>query len=303
MRLLGLLMCAWVSVMNLAFAKAVILPVRFAQDVSVALVTLDINGTPTQFMLDSGSQIPLHLPMSTLQNLPQVAREADDYLSTDIAGNIIKTAKFEIKHLNINGMDFDHIQAVELQKWGFGFSSDPSEKLPPEPDENLPVIGLTLFANHVLTLDFAHQNIRVDDIDEDAQNDDKWVALPYLYDPQEGLIVELADQNKTYRLVIDTGATMSMVAGKSLPEHLKQGVDLSLDKQNEAAVRLNKNGKPETINIYLDNPAVKKLAIRAVIIDNMPKEFNADGLLGMDFLKKYMLRIDQKNQKLWIKAA
>jgi len=38
-------------------------------------------------------------------------------------------------------------------------------------------------------------------------------------------------------------------------------------------------------------------------MDGMPEQFESDGLLGVDFLKKYSVKIDQKNQQLWIKPA
>lgn len=35
---------------------------------------------------------------------------------------------------------------------------------------------------------------------------------------------------------------------------------------------------------------------------NLPDEFTADGLLGMDFLNNNVVKIDLKNKQLWLKS-
>lgn len=196
-----------------------------------------------------------------------------------------------------------NIKTVELKPWGFNYSSDLSEAIAPVSEDNLPVLGLPLFKNYVITLDFAHKNIRVDDRNEPVQNDNKWINFPYRYHPKEGLVIGITDKSKYFNMVLDTGATMSIVAGRSLSEKFNNSLNTSTGKVNEPNLRLEKNGEPQTIRIYLDNPLIGKLPIRAAIMDGMPKEFESDGLLGMDFLKRYMVKIDQKNQKLWIRPA
>ncbi|WP_239423032.1 hypothetical protein [Snodgrassella communis] len=280
-----------------AMAKEVVLPVTFTKDTHIAKVVLNINGKPSQFQLDTGSQTALHLPLNTLQQLPDTTKNQNTNKSLDLSGKINETQKFLIKHLDINGLNFDNINAEELKPWGWSYSSTTEQA--PAPDDNLPVIGLPLFQNHIFTLDFAHKKIIIDDGQDSTQINQQWIAFPYNIHPKEGIIINLTDQKKTYSLVLDTGASMSFIKGKSLPAAIKPPAA----KSEEATLHLNKKGNPQTVKIILTNPSIRKIPIRAAIMDGMPDQFESDGLLGVDFLKKYSVKIDQKNQQLWIKPA
>jgi hypothetical protein len=239
----------------------------------------------------------LHLPLNTLQQLPDTTKNQNTNKSLDLSGKINETQKFLIKHLDINGLNYDNINAEELKPWGWSYSSTTEQA--PAPDDNLPVIGLPLFQNHIFTLDFAHKKIIIDDGQDSTQINQQWIAFPYNIHPKEGIIINLTDQKKTYSLVLDTGASMSFIKGKSLPAAIKPPAA----KSEEATLRLNKKGNPQTVKIILTNPSIRKIPIRAAIMDGMPEQFESDGLLGIDFLKQYNVKIDQKNQQLWIKPA
>lgn len=297
MRLSSLFFIFICIAIKMAMAKEVVLPVTFTKDTHIAKVVLNINGKPSQFQLDTGSQTALHLPLNTLQQLPDTTKNQNTNKSLDLSGKINKTQKFLIKHLDINGLNFDNINAEELKPWGWSYSSTTEQA--PAPDDNLPVIGLPLFQNHIFTLDFAHKKIIIDDGQDSTQINQQWIAFPYNIHPKEGIIINLTDQKKTYSLVLDTGASMSFIKGKSLPAAIKPPAA----KSEEATLRLNKKGNPQTVKIILTNPSIRKIPIRAAIMDGMPEQFESDGLLGVDFLKKYSVKIDQKNQQLWIKPA
>lgn len=297
MRLSSLFFIFICIAIKMAMAKEVVLPVTFTKDTHIAKVVLNINGKPSQFQLDTGSQTALHLPLNTLQQLPDTTKNQNTNKSLDLSGKINKTQKFLIKHLDINGLNFDNINAEELKPWGWSYSNTTEQA--PAPDDNLPVIGLPLFQNHIFTLDFAHKKIIIDDGQDSTQINQQWIAFPYNIHPKEGIIINLTDQKKTYSLVLDTGASMSFIKGKSLPAAIKPPAA----KSEEATLRLNKKGNPQTVKIILTNPSIRKIPIRAAIMDGMPEQFESDGLLGVDFLKKYSVKIDQKNQQLWIKPA
>ncbi|WP_239428155.1 hypothetical protein [Snodgrassella communis] len=297
MRLSSLFFIFICIAIKMAMAKEVVLPVTFTKDTHIAKVVLNINGKPSQFQLDTGSQTALHLPLNTLQQLPDTTKNQNTNKSLDLSGKINETQKFLIKHLDINGLNFDNINAEELKPWGWSYSSTAEQA--PAPDDNLPVIGLPLFQNHIFTLDFAHKKIIIDDGQDSTQINQQWIAFPYNIHPKEGIIINLTDQKKTYSLVLDTGASMSFIKGKSLPAAIKPPAA----KSEEATLRLNKKGNPQTVKIILTNPSIRKIPIRAAIMDGMPEQFESDGLLGVDFLKKYSVKIDQKNQQLWIKPA
>jgi hypothetical protein len=301
MRLTSLFFIFICIALRMAIAKEIVLPVTFIKDTHIAKVVLNINGKPSQFQLDTGSQTALHLPLNTLQQLPDTIKNQNTNKSLDLSGKINQTQKFLIKHLDINGLNFDNINAEELKPWGWSYSS--TEEQAPTPDDNLPVIGLSLFQNHILTLDFAHKRIIIDDGKDSAHINQQWIAFPYKIHPKEGIIIDLTDQKKPYSLVLDTGASMSFIKGKSLPAAFNNSNKTPAAKSEGAALRLNKKGNPQTVKIILTNPSIRKIPIQAAIMDGMPEQFESDGLLGIDFLKKYSVKIDQKNQQLWIKPA
>lgn len=303
MRLSSLFFIFICIAIKMAMAKEVVLPVTFTKDTHIAKVVLNINGKPSQFQLDTGSQTALHLPLNTLQQLPDTTKNQNTNKNLDLSGKINETQKFLIKHLDINGLNFDNINAEELKPWGWSYSSTAEPQQAPAPDDNLPVIGLPLFQNHILTLDFAHKKIIIDDGQDSTQINQQWIAFPYNIHPKEGIIINLTDQKKTYSLVLDTGASMTFIKGKLLPASFNSSNKIPAPKSEGATLRLNKKGNPQTVKIILTNPSIRKFPIRAAIMDGMPEQFESDGLLGEDFLKKYSVKIDQKNQQLWIKPA
>ncbi|PIT21284.1 hypothetical protein BGI36_06535 [Snodgrassella communis] len=62
-----------------------------------------------------------------------------------------------------------------------------------------------------------HERIIIDDGQDSAHINQQWIAFPYNIHPKEGIIIKLTDQKKTYSLVLDTGASMTFIKGKSLP--------------------------------------------------------------------------------------
>lgn len=96
---------------------------------------------------------------------------------------------------------------------------------------------------------------------------------------------------------------MSFLKGTSQSKKISNNKKTNTDHPEDTTLRLNKRGYPLTVKIFPDNPIIRKIPARAAIMNGMPAEFESDGLLGVDFLQKYSVRIDQKNHRLWIKPA
>lgn len=291
------------AISKTALAQEIQLPLTFIKDINIPEVVLKINGKPEKFILDTGSQTALHLPLNTLKQLPETIQIPTTNKSLDLSGKIKESDQFLIKHLNINGLEFQNIEAMELKPWGWNYSSNPEQKKPPVPDESIPVVGLTLFQEHILTLDIAHRKIIIDDRNNPNRLSHQWTVFPYKIHPKEGMVIKFTDLKKTYNLILDTGASMSFLKGTSRSEKLSNSKKITTDNTEKTTLRLNKRGYPITVKIYPDNPTIRKIPVRAAIMDGMPAEFESDGLLGIDFLQKYSVRIDQKNHQLWIKPA
>ncbi|NUF50094.1 hypothetical protein [Gilliamella sp. ESL0250] len=145
------------------------------------------------------------------------------------------------------------------------------------------VIGLGLFDGYVLTINYPESKIIVSDkTDISADLDKKWIPIPFHLN-DEGLVIEMSDGIKGYKMILDSGATMSVIKEQSLsPKTIK----INDDESDYKFVN----------NVANDN-------IKAVILDSLPAEFQSDGLIGFDFLSKNIVKIDFKNKKLWIQAV
>ncbi|MCT6876540.1 MAG: hypothetical protein M3Z72_10140, partial [Frischella perrara] len=148
-----------------------------------------------------------------------------------------------------------------------------------------PVIGLGLFDGYVLTINYPESNITISD-DTSTDLNPNWVAIPFDLN-DEGLVVTLSDGIKNYKMVLDTGATVSLIKQQSLsPESIK----ISDPEDNFKSISLDVN------NVANDS-------VLPIIIDSFPNEFQSDGLLGADFLSKNRVKIDFKNKQMWIQPV
>lgn len=166
------------------------------------------------------------------------------------------------------------------------FSSDSSSDNKDHKNINIPVIGLGLFDDYMLTINYPERKIIItDENDIPANLDEKWVSMPFHLN-EEGLVIEMTDDIKNYKMILDSGASISIIKEQSLSP---QTVKINEDDSDYQLVSLQVN------NILTDK-------IEAIILDSFPAEFQSDGLLGFDFLSKNLVKIDFKNKKLWIQA-
>jgi predicted aspartyl protease len=146
---------------------------------------------------------------------------------------------------------------------------------------------LGLFDGYVLTINYPESKIIIsDETDIAADLDKKWIPIPFHING-EGLVIDMSDGIKSYKMVLDTGATMSVIKKQSLSAKTIKKND---DESDYKFVSLKVN------NVVNDN-------IDAVILDSLPTEFQSDGLIGFDFLSKNIVKIDFKNKQLWIQTV
>lgn len=263
-------------------ASELTLDVTFDQDFHLPYITFNIADEQPLLTLDTGSKNGLHLPIELIDKITNKTELPVKQKSIDFAGNISESRQFIIENLPIGPLVFKHIDTLEYHHWGFYLDAD--DKKSAELEIHPYVIGLSFFNDHVLTLDFAESKITI--AEEDHTTNDsatQWQSLPFQLAP-EGIVVEMADSDKNYRLILDTGASISMLKVQSLtPQSVLSSED------GYQFVSINVNG-------ITDNK------VNALVLDTIPDEFTADGLLGMDFLNNNVVKIDLKNKQLWLKS-
>ena len=269
---------------------------RFAQSLEVTwdltfdnkynlpLIMINYQGEKIQMILDTGSNIALHLPMDLINKIPNKMENSEKIRSVDLLGNITEIKSFVIDRLSLNSFVFKNVKVAEYKKWGLIISSENTNKSE-NTNEDKYVIGLGLFDGYVLTINYPESNITISN-DISTYLNPNWIAIPFDLN-DEGLVVKLSDGVKNYRMVLDTGATVSIIKEESLSPFTSK---LTVPENNFRYISLEMKG-------------IASDKVKAIIIDSLPDEFQSDGLLGTDFFSKNRVKIDFRNKKMWIQPV
>ena len=257
----------------------------FDNKYNLPLIMMDFQGEKITMTLDTGSKIALHLPMDLINKIPNKTENSEKIRSIDLSGGVTELKSFIVNKLELNSFTFNKVQVVEYKDWGLVISSDPTIDDSEDTDEDKPVIGLGLFDGYVLTINYPESNITISD-DTSTDLNPNWVAIPFDLNG-EGLVVNLSDGIKNYKMVLDTGATVSLIKQQSLSP---KSITISDPEDDFKAISLDVN------NVANDS-------VLPIIIDSFPNEFQSDGLLGADFLSKNRVKIDFKNKQMWIQPV
>ena len=256
----------------------------FDDKYNLPLIMINYQGEKIQMILDTGSNIALHLPMDLINKIPNKMENSEKIRSSDLSGSVTELRSFIIDKLVLNSFIFNNVQVVEYKDWGLYISSDQTNNSE-DTNEDKPVIGLGLFDDYVLTINYPESNITISD-DIATNLTPQWIAIPFDLNG-EGLVVNLSDGIKNYKMVLDTGATVSLIKQQSLSP---KSITISDPEDDFKAISLDVN------NVANDS-------VLPIIIDSFPNEFQSDGLLGADFLSKNRVKIDFKNKQMWIQPA
>lgn len=270
---------------QLVSANTLTLPLVFDETYNVPIISLNLTGTNIPFMLDTGSPEGLHITQELMDRIPLLTMQPKIKNSMDLAGRRFEKRSFMIERINIDGVIFNRIEGVEYQPWGLYYSNSPDEGMSEVNRQvaEYPVVGLGFFRDHILTLDFQNKLVTVEDADHIIPPD--WLSLPFIMDEKEGVIVLVTDGLKEYRFVLDSGASATFIKAPSLPQRAK----VNTHRDNYQFVEL-------LMTNYKTQP------IEAIVLDNLPEEFKADGLLGFNFLQQHAIKIDLKNKRMWFKV-
>ncbi|GLR10729.1 hypothetical protein GCM10007905_34490 [Mixta theicola] len=267
-------------------------PMDFEKEFNLPIISLTISGDKHRFIFDTGTQNGLHLPAGMIKQIPALRIVDGKQKSIDLAGQISETRAFFIDHLDIAGLRFNNINGTEYKPWGLDYAS-PVESQPEndtrQPD--YPVIGLSFFHDHIITLDFPASTLIVDDGQPTgpASAENGWIALPFVYNRHEGLVISVSDGEKDYKFILDSAASTSVIKSHVLAKR--------------TVTKFNKEDDYSYIEVMLTGLQGQAKPIEAIMIDSLPDEFQADGLLGVNFLQQYIIKIDQKNKQLWLMPA
>ncbi|OCG60704.1 hypothetical protein A9G41_08995 [Gilliamella sp. Nev5-1] len=272
-------------IINFAYGSEVVWDLIFDKKYSLPNIIINLEGEKIALTLDTGTKEALHLPIELIDKIPNKSENSQKTRSIDLSGNITESRTFIINELELNSFIFKRVEVVEYKNWGLSFSSS-NDNNENNNIEN-PVIGLGLFDGYILTINYPESKIIIsDETDIAADLGKKWIPIPFHING-EGLVIDMSDGIKSYKMILDTGATMSVIKEQSLSAKTIKKND---DESDYKFVSLKVN------NVVNDNTD-------AVILDSLPAEFQSDGLIGFDFLSKNIVKIDFKNKQLWIQTV
>ena len=269
---------------HFAQSQEVTWDLTFDDKYNLPLIMINYQGEKIQMILDTGSNIALHLPMDLINKIPNKMENSEKIRSVDLLGNITEIKSFVIDRLSLNSFVFKNVKVAEYKKWGLIISSENTNKSE-NTNEDKYVIGLGLFDDYVLTINYPESNITISN-DISTYLNPNWIAIPFDLN-DEGLVVKLSDGVKNYRMVLDTGATVSIIKEESLSPFTSK---LTVPENNFRYISLEMKG-------------IASDKVKAIIIDSLPDEFQSDGLLGTDFFSKNRVKIDFRNKKMWIQPV
>ena len=252
-------------------------------------VIMEFQGEKIPLILDTGSKIDLHLPMALINKIPNKTENSKKLKFNDLTGDIKEVRSFIVDKLKLGSFIFNNVQVLEYKSWGLFMLNDRTKTDHDKEEINAEksLIGLGLFKDYVLTINYPENKITIsDDIKVSDDLNKNWFSIPFHLN-NYGLVINLFDGLRNYEMILDTGAAVSIIKEKSLSPFSKK---LTLPKYNFRYTALK----------MADIDSVK---VEAIIIDSLTDLFKPDGLLGSNFFRENIVKIDFKNKQMWIQPA
>lgn len=253
-------------------------------------IALKINDLDEELtcILDTGTTEVLNLPIDTINKIEDKVEKDDKRKRTDILGNIQYSRQFMLRNVKINNLLYEKLEIEEYKPWGAILDINTGEKKAKKEQnfdyQHVAVAGLGFFVNKVVTFDIiSNKLILSDNFTKQIEND--WLEIPFTKGSKGHLILNATDDVKSYALIFDTGAGKNIISSKKL-------------SNNKELIKLKEFPFYITELSFVDIPNFKD---DFIVLDGLTDDLPADGILGNDFLYSYIVKIDFKNQKMWIK--
>jgi len=248
--------------------------------------TFLINGNPVYVMIDTGSTFGFHLQESQLKNINNLIYKRT-YRSTDGAGKLQENIEYTVNSLNVDGVLINNLTVTPFKKWGLMISG--TGDLPESS-----VAGLGLFENKKIILDYKNNTFIMTDyiLYEDLI---KKGYKEYVYQiSSDGILMEVSQSGNKYHLILDTGASVSMIWKERLKSpSLKSCLTVDPEMDNEGC---------EATELEISQKNGGSTYFGAVVVPGDFKHMDkVDGLIGNNLLADKEILFDLKNKKLYIK--
>lgn len=249
--------------------------------------TFIINGNPVYAMVDTGSSFGFHLHESHLKKIKGL-KKGKTYRSTDGTGKIQENVEYLADSLNVNGFKLKNVTITPFKQWGMTLFGEDELR-------DKPVVGLGAFKDKQILLDYTANSLIISSrINYSSLIKENFKEFPFQLSV-DGLVFDVEQSGYKYHLILDTGATVSMIWNERLKSYKPAScliVDPDMDNKGcEAAVLETKsvNGEVEYFGAVIVSGDFKHMG-------------NIDGLIGNNFMKNRKMLIDFKNSKVFISS-
>jgi len=265
----------------------IIIPIEF-NSANLPIARMTIQNLSSEIMFDTGSSFGVHIPRDLVSKLSGVKIHQGGEKTTDITGKVVTSDALRIPRLVLDGMEFRNVEGTTLNDWGASMGDD--ENVP-----KLATVGLGLFKGKAVLIDYSAKTFTIgNDISEISRPMDKWISLPFRQS-SEGLVVTVSVDSSYYNLILDTGASISMLMSSKLKV-----------KENLTSCRIS---LPDanfddcyTASYKISSLPLNSVGINAIIYeDEGSGSFEFDGLIGNDFFAMFSVLIDFKNSQLFVR--
>ncbi|EMI5490238.1 hypothetical protein REJ26_001326 [Providencia stuartii] len=253
----------------------------------IPLVDVMILNKKHTLMLDTGSSSGLHLELDGFNKLKNYEssniNDGGVRRFIDITGMEKKVSSINISQLEISNMYFHDFEVVNLKPWGLAIG----DELP-----NSEVIGLGMFKNKIVMMDF--ENNRIEILHYLPRDIDAW-SLYSVNKEKSGLVINAMIEKKLLRFIIDTAASHSIIFESKLPDKAKLlGCNVFSPDLLYTDCKV--------VEFYMKNRMSRVIKSPAMIVSSIENdEIDFDGLLGMTYLKNKVIIIDLPKNNLYIK--
>ncbi|OTA14063.1 hypothetical protein Xvie_04038 [Xenorhabdus vietnamensis] len=267
-RVLNACMALCLTVIPVEVVKADITASIIYLENTTPSVSLNINGKEVnRLAIDTGVSGAFYLPQSVFDSIfPRWSHHTTTVQNTvDIFGGNKSAIAARAANITVNGERLSDIDAEIFKPWGNGMLGNNGQLIIDG------VLGLGVAKNKTLIIDYASKMLTIADNLKVLPDGYRWQSIPFTR-TKNGIEISVSSGNeKIHRMVIDTGASHTMLFTRS----------------KEGCAKLTQHCPKKTI------VAPDGVKLSAFIYQSPNEQIDFDGLLGDDFLSNRVLIISK----------
>jgi hypothetical protein len=252
------------------------IPIVFDED-GLPYLEVKIQNKSQLALFDLGAEDGIHIPKKILHEFKKLEYTGKINKSSNITGNIVSSKEFIIPSLRVNCLLFNNVTGMELSPWAASIGEKSEVNSNHNSEEQKIIIGRGLFKNTSIVIDYKNEKLIVKKHITDKKVKE---GLPF-YIKKEGIVIAAKTSIETYKMVVDTGSSSSIIVLDKVPSN---------ESTKECEYDLGEDLKCNVLNAALiigDNSFNSNILLYPI-----DSRFKMDGILGSDFLNAFLLELN-----------